>query len=56
MPKNSKNLKTSSRIHFKTKRVRTGRQIENKRNFFPIRLNLTRVRKIKNKCKKIPKI
>jgi len=39
-----------------TKRVSTGRKIENKKNFLPIRLNPTRVRKFKNKCKKILKI
>jgi len=33
-----------------------GRKIENKNNFFPIRSNQTRVRKLKNKCKKILKI
>jgi len=38
------------------KRVRTGRKIENKNNFLPIRSNQTRVRKFKNKCKKILKI
>ena len=56
MQKNSKNYKTSSRLHFKTKRVRTGRKIENKTNFLPIRLNPTRVRKFKYKCRKIFKI
>src|SRR6266704_3000114 len=56
MQKNSKNYKTSSRLHFKTKRVRTGRKIENKKNFIPIRSNPTRVRKFKNKRKKILKI
>jgi len=48
--------KTSSRLHFKTKRATTGRKIENKKNFFPIRSNLNRVRKFKNRCKKILKI
>src|SRR6266581_3897833 len=38
------------------KRVRTGRKIENKKNFIPIRSNPTRVRKFINKCKKILKI
>jgi len=38
------------------KRVRTGRKIENKKNFLPIRSNPTRVRKFKNKCKKTLKI
>src|SRR6266704_2032519 len=56
MQKNSKNYKTSSRLHFKTKRVRTGRKIENEKNFIPIRSNPTRVRKFKNKRKKILKI
>src|SRR6266568_1205604 len=56
MQKNFKNLITPSRLHFKTKRVRTGRKIENKKNLFPIRSNPTRVRKFKNKCKKILKI
>src|SRR6266571_818300 len=56
MQKNSKNYKTSSGLHFKTKRVRTGRKIENKKNFIPIRSIPTRVRKFKNKCKKILKI
>ena len=37
-------------------RVRTGRKIENKKKFIPIRSNPTRVRKFKNKCKKILKI
>ena len=56
MQKNFKNKKTSSRLHFKTKRVRTGRKIGNKKNFLPIRLNPTRVRKFKYKCRKILKI
>src|SRR6266571_4584523 len=56
MKKNFKNLKISSRLHFKTKRVRTGPKIENKKNFIPIRSNPTRVRNFKNKCKKILKI
>src|SRR6266567_2667974 len=56
MKKNFKNLKTSSRLHFKTKRVWTGQKIEIKKNFIPIRSNPTRVRKFKNKCKKILKI
>ena len=43
-------------LHFKTKRVKTGRKIEKKKNFIPIRSNPTRVRKFKNKCKKILKI
>src|SRR6266702_2160090 len=38
------------------KRVKTGRKIENKKNFLPICSNPTRVRKFKNKCKKILKI
>ena len=38
------------------KRAKTGRKIENKNNFLPIRSNPTRVRKFKNKCKKILKI
>src|SRR6266568_1108774 len=46
----------SSRLHFKTKRVRTGQKIENRKNFLPIRSNPTRVRKFKNKCKKIKKL
>ena len=50
MQKNSKNLKTSFRLHFKTKRVKTGRKIEMTKNFIPIRSNPTRVRKFKNKC------
>ena len=41
---------------FKTKRVKTGRKIAKKKNFIPIRSNPTRVRKFKNKCKKIVKI
>ena len=56
MQKNFKNYKTSSRLHFKTKRVWTGRKIENKKNFLPIRSNPTRVREFKNKCKKVLKI
>src|SRR6266702_3268776 len=56
MQKNSKNYKTSSGIHFETKRVGTGRKIENKKNFIPTRSNPTRVRKFKNKCKKFLKI
>ena len=56
MQKNFKNYKTSSRLHFKTKRDRTDRKIENKKNFHPIRSNPTRVRNFKNKCKKILKI
>src|SRR6266581_1249594 len=56
MEKNSKNQKTSSRCHFKRKRVRIGREIENKKNFIPILSNPTRVRKFINKCKKILKI
>src|SRR6266568_2220959 len=56
MQKNSKNYKRSSGLHFKTKRVRTGRKIENKKNFIPIRSIPIRVRKFKNKCKKILKI
>ena len=43
-------------LHFKTKRVKTGRKIEKKKNFIPIRSNPTRVRKFKNICKKILKI
>ena len=43
-------------LHFKTKRVRTGRKIENNKYFLPTRSNPTRVRKFKNKCKKILKI
>jgi len=38
------------------KRVRTGRKIENKKNFIPIRLNPSRVTKLKNDGKKILKI
>ena len=34
MQKNSKNEKTSSRLHFNTKRVRTGRKIEKKKISF----------------------
>src|SRR6266567_410215 len=56
MQKNFKNYKTSSRFRFKTIRVRTGQKIENKKNFIPIRSKPTRVRKFKNKCKKILKI
>src|SRR6266567_1747078 len=56
MQKNFKNKKTSSRLHFKTKRVRIGRKIEKKKNFIPLRSNPTRVKKFKNKCKKILKI
>src|SRR6266566_1621126 len=56
MQKNSKNYKTSSELHLKTKRVRTGRKIENKKNFIPIHSIPTRVRKFKNICKKILKI
>src|SRR6266571_2777842 len=56
MQKNFKNLKTPSRLHFNTNQIRTGRKIENKKKFFPIRSNPTRVRKFKNKCKKILKI
>ena len=41
---------------FKTKRVKTGRKIEKKKNFIPILSNPTRVRKFKIKCKKIQKI
>ena len=36
--------------------MKTGRKIEKKKNFLPIRSNPTRVRKFKNKCKKILKI
>ena len=43
-------------LHFKTKRVKIGRKIEKKKNFIPIRSNPTRVRKFKNKWKKILKI
>jgi len=39
-----------------TKQVKTGQKIENKKNFLPIHSNPTRVRKLKNKCKKILKI
>ena len=56
MQKNSKNYKTSSMLHFKTKQVRTGRKIEKKKNFLRIRSNPTQVRNFKNKCKKILKI
>jgi len=56
MQKKFKNEKTSSRLHFTRKRVGTGRKIENKKNFIPIRSNPTRVTKFKNKCKKILKI
>ena len=35
-----------------TKRASTDRKMENKKNFLPIRLNPTRVRKFQNKCKK----
>ena len=56
MQKNFKNYKTSSRLHFKTKRVWTDRKIENKKNFLPIRSNPTRVREFKNNCKKILKL
>jgi len=38
------------------KRVRIGRKKEKKKNFIPIRSNPTRVKKFKNKCKKILKI
>jgi len=38
------------------KRVRMGLKIERKKNFIPIRSNPTRVKKFKNKCKKILKI
>jgi len=55
MQKKFKNFKTSSRFHFKTIRVRTGRKIENKKNTIPIRSNPTRVIKFKNKCKRILK-
>ena len=48
--------KTSSRFHFKTKRMKVGQKIEKKKNFLPIRSNPTRVREFKNKCKKILKI
>jgi len=40
----------------KTKRVKTGRKMENKKNLFPTRPNPTRVTEFKNKCKKILKI
>jgi len=39
-----------------TKQVKPGQKIENKKNFLPIRSNPTRVKKLKNKCKKILKI
>jgi len=38
------------------KQVRIGRKIEKKKIFIPIRSNPTRVKKFKNKCKKILKI
>ena len=38
------------------KHVRKGRKIEKKKNFLPMRSNPTRVRKLKNKCKKILKL
>ena len=38
------------------KRVKIGRKLVQKKNFLPIRSNPTRVRKFKNKCKKILKI
>ena len=38
------------------KRVMTGRKIEKKKNLIPLRSNPTRVKKFKNKCKKILKI
>ena len=56
MQKNFKNLKTSSRFHFKSKRASTGPKREIKNNFLPIRSNPARVRKFKNKCRKILKI
>ena len=56
MQKKFKKLKILSRLHFKTKRVRKCRKIENKKNFLPIRSNPNRVRKFKTKCKKILKI
>src|SRR6266705_1050231 len=56
MQKNFINKKTSSRLHFNMKRLRIVRKIEKKKNFIPIRSNPTRVRKFKNKCKKILKI
>ena len=43
-------------FHFKTKRVKTGRKIDKKKNFLHTRSNRTRVSKFKNKCKKILKI
>ena len=56
MQKNSKNKKTSSRFHLKTKPVKTGRKIVKKKSFLPVRSNLTRGTKFRNKCKKILKI
>ena len=56
MQKKFKKYKISSKLHFETISVRIGRKIENKKNFLPIRSNPTRVRKFKNKCKKIRKI
>ena len=38
------------------KRVKIGRKLVQKKNFLPIRSNPTRVRKFKNKCKKILKM
>jgi len=38
------------------KRVRIGQKIEKKKNFILIRSNPIRVKKFKNKCKKILKI
>ena len=38
------------------KRVMTGRKIEKKKTFIPLRSNPTRGKKFKNKCKKILKI
>jgi len=38
------------------KRVKTDRKTENKKYFFPLRSNPTRVRKFKNECKKVLKI
>jgi len=46
----------SSGLQFKMKRVRTGRKIENKNNFLPIRSKMAQVRKFEKKCKKILKI
>ena len=43
-------------LHFKMKRVRPGRKIEDKKNFSPLHSNQTRVRKFINKSKKILKI